>query len=324
MVSNISLDRIKGFFMGLAVGDALGIPVEFESRQKLAENPVTDMRSGGTYQKPAGTWSVDGSLTFCVAESLLNGFNLSDIAQKFVKWLYHDYWTAQGEVFDVGVVVAKAIQRIKDGADLASAGGNDEMDNGNGALNYVLPLGFYIHSLPISERFIHTEQLSSLTNRHLRSVIGAFIFSEMTIWLMRGGDINIEKAYAAMTQTVVDFIEENESLKKEILHFHRILHNDISELPDGTIASSAYVVHSLEACLWSLLNSNSYEEAVLKAINLGEDTDTIGAMTGALAGLYYGYESIPAKWVAQIARKEDILTLSENFYHKVAVAKSIN
>ena len=101
MVSNISLDRVKGFFMGLAVGDALGIPVEFISRKKLAEDPVKNLRSGGTYEKPAGTWSVDGSLTFCVAESLLQGFDLQDIANKFVQFLYQNYWTADNEVFDV-------------------------------------------------------------------------------------------------------------------------------------------------------------------------------------------------------------------------------
>jgi len=317
MVSNISLDRIKGFFMGLAVGDALGIPVEFYSRKKLIENPVTDMRSGGTYETPAGTWSVDGSLTFCVAESLLQGFHLQNIADKFVQFLYQDYWTARNEVFDVGVVVAQSVERIKKGAKLAEAGGNDEMDNGNGALNYTLPLGLYHHSLPVSQRFAEIAQLSSLTNRHLRSVLGAFIFSEMGLWLMRGGHITPQKAYDAMTQTVNELIEEEENLEQEARHYHRILHANIADLPEGTIQSTAYVVHSLEACFWSLLNSSNFSEAVLKAVNLGEDADTIGAMTGALAGLYYGYEHIPQEWITSIARKDDILKLSTEFYQKV-------
>lgn len=321
MVSNISLNRIRGFFMGLAAGDAIGIPVEFQSRKKLIENPVTGMRDGGTYEKPAGTWSVDGSLTFCVAESLLQGFNLSNIAQKFVEFLYQDYWTARGEVFDVGVVVAKAIQRIKEGVPLEEAGGNDEMDNGNGALNYTLPLGIYHHDLPISERFVQIAQLSSLTNRHTRSILGAFIFSEMAVWLIRGGDIDPQKAYAAMTQTINDLIEKEENLTKEARHFHRILYDNIAHLPEGAISSTAYIVHSLEACFWCLLNSATYQDAVLKAVNLGEDADTIGAMTGALAGLYYGYNNIPAQWIAQIARKDDILKLSDRFYHQVVVAK---
>lgn len=317
MVSNISLDRVKGFFMGLAVGDALGIPVEFISRKKLAENPVKDLRSGGTYEKPAGTWSVDGSLTFCVAESLLRGFDLQDIASKFVQFLYQNYWTADNEVFDVGVVVAQSIKRIKDGGNLSEAGGNDEMDNGNGALNYTLPLGLFHRKLPVSQRFAEIEQLSSLTNRHTRSVLGAFIFSEMAVWLMRGGDINPQKAYDAMTQTVNELIEEEENLEQEARHFHRILQDNIAVLPEGTIQSTAYVVHSLEACFWCLLNGTNYQDTVLKSVNLGEDADTIGAMTGALAGLYYGYENIPAEWIKQIARKDDILKLSDDFYQKV-------
>jgi len=317
MVSNISLDRIKGFFIGLAVGDALGIPVEFYSRKKLSENPVTNMRSGGTYKMPAGTWSVDGSLTFCVAESLSQGFHLQDIADKFVQFLYQDYWTARGEVFDVGVVVAQSIERIKKGTSLAKAGGNKEMDNGNGALNYTLPLGLYHHSLPVSHRFTEIAQLSSLTNRHLRSILGAFIFSEMGLWLMRGGHITPQKAYDAMTQTINELIEEEENLAREARHYHRILHSNIADLPEGTIQSTAYVVHSLEACFWCLLKGNNFSDTVLKAVNLGEDTDTVGAMSGALAGLYYGYENIPQEWVASIARKDDILELSSQFYQKV-------
>lgn len=322
MVSDISLNRVKGFFMGLATGDALGIPVEFQSRQKLKENPVTSMRGGGVYEKPAGTWSTDGSLTFCVAESLLNGFNLHDIAQKFVDWLYNNYWTADGEVFDVGVIVAKAIKNIKNGAELAEAGGNDEMDNGNGALNYTLPLGFHTHSLPMSERFIYIEQLSSLTNRHLRSIIGAFIFSEMAIWLMRGGDIDIAKAYTAMTQTVNEFVQERTNLHQEAKYYSRILDGNLKQVSLASISSTAYVVDSIETCLWCLLNTNSYQEAVLATVNLGEDADTIGAMTGALAGLYYGYDSLPQDWVHQVARKDDIIGLSERFYHSVATTST--
>lgn len=317
MISDISLNRIKGFFMGLATGDALGIPVEFQSRQNLSKNPVTGMREGGVYEKPAGTWSADGSLTFCVAESLLNGFNLHDIAQKFVDWLYKSYWTANGDVFDVGVIVATAIKNIKNGTELAEAGGNKEMDNGNGALNYTLPLTFHTRTLSISERFIYVEQLSSLTNRHLRSIIGAFIFSEMAIWLMRGGDIDIHKAYVAMTQTVNDFIKERANLQQEAQHYARVLNENIGQLPLSSISSTAYVVDSIEACFWSLLNTNTYQEAVLTSVNLGEDADTIGAMTGALAGLYYGYDAIPQEWVHQVARKDDILELSERFYHSI-------
>jgi ADP-ribosylglycohydrolase len=280
------------------------------------------MRGGGVYEKPAGTWSTDGSLTFCVAESLLNGFNLHDIAQKFVDWLYKAYWTADGDVFDVGVIVAKAIKNIKNGAELAEAGGNGEMDNGNGALNYTLPLGFHTHSLPISERFIYIEQLSSLTNCHLRSIIGAFIFSEMAIWLMRGGDINIAKAYAAMTQTINEFVQERTNLQQEAQYYNRVLDGNLKQVPLASINSTAYVVDSIEACLWCLLNTNSYEEAVLATVNLGEDADTIGAMTGALAGLYYGYDSLPQDWVHQVARKDDIIDLSERFYHSVATTST--
>ena len=108
-------DKIIGGLLGLFVGDALGVPVEFQSREKLRKNPVKDMVGYGTYNQPPGTWSDDSSLTFCLAESLCNGFDLRDIADKFVKWMYEGYWTPWGEAFDIGVTTQIAISRLKKG-----------------------------------------------------------------------------------------------------------------------------------------------------------------------------------------------------------------
>ena len=133
------------------------------------------------------------------------------------------------------------------------------------------------------------------------------IYIELAINLLKGD--TPKSAYKNVTATILDFYGR-EPYRTELDNFSRILQADISKLTEEEIKSSGYVIDTLEASLWCLLTNNSYAEAVLNAVNLGGDTDTTGAVTGGLAGIYYGYESIPKDWVEQIARKEDIMELA--------------
>src|SRR6516225_6524493 len=96
------LQQISGTFFGVAIGDALGVPVEFKTRAYLQDNPITDMIGYGSWNQPPGTFSDDSSLTFCTAESLINGYDLQHMAQTFLKWYTEGYWTAHGKFFDIG------------------------------------------------------------------------------------------------------------------------------------------------------------------------------------------------------------------------------
>ncbi|MCG9879576.1 MAG: ADP-ribosylglycohydrolase family protein, partial [Bacteroidia bacterium] len=149
--------QIKSALFGLAVGDALGVPVEFESRENLKLKPVTDMIGNGTYNQPAGTWSDDSSLTFCLTEAIINGFSLTQIGENFKNWLTLNYWTAHGEVFDVGITTESAIKRLLEGCKPELAGGFEETDNGNGSLMRILPLVFYLDNKEIFKRFTITQ-----------------------------------------------------------------------------------------------------------------------------------------------------------------------
>jgi ADP-ribosylglycohydrolase len=295
---------IHSALFGLAVGDALGVPYEFKDREELAENPATGMVGYGTFDQPAGTWSDDASLAFCLAEAMTRGFDLNTIARNFVKWYEDAYWTPHGHVFDVGNATRMAISRLKRGVSPESAGGMTEYDNGNGSLMRILPLLFHIKDKPIAERFELTRKVSAITHGHIRSVIACFYYLEFARHLLNGTDKHA--AYALLKTEIPRFMKNLSTDPSELARFDRLLNGDIRHLDEDEIESSGYVVHTLEASIWCLLTTGTYAEAVLKAVNLGEDTDTTAAVTGGLAGLLYGVEQIPAAWIEPLARKEDI------------------
>jgi hypothetical protein len=166
------LYQIKSALFGVALGDALGVPVEFNSRETLRKKPVTDMVGYSTYNLPPGTWSDDSSLTFCLAEALTEGFDLNTIGRNFVRWAHENYWTPRGHVFDIGIATQKAIYKLSKGEEPELAGGIEDRDNGNGSLMRILPLLFYILDKEIYERFVQAgSEVSALLGR-MPSAVG--------------------------------------------------------------------------------------------------------------------------------------------------------
>jgi ADP-ribosyl-[dinitrogen reductase] hydrolase len=298
---------IHAALFGLSVGDALGVPVEFKSRESLLASPIKTMTGYGTWQQPIGTWSDDSSLAFCLAESLTNGYDLQDIANKFVAWYQTGYWGAHHKVFDIGGATRFAIQRIMKGEDPHISGGTTEDDNGNGSLMRILPLLFYIKDLSIEERFKVIKEVSAITHGHFRSVFSCFIYLEFARNILLGNDKNV--ANTLMQHNVNQFIKNNSFNLAEIKLFHRLLSNNIGKVQEFGIGSSGYVLSTLEASIWCVLKTKSYADAVLKAVNLGSDTDTTACVTGGLAASLYGYQTIPESWINQLARKNDIVDL---------------
>lgn len=312
----MNLKKIKSVLFGVAVGDALGVPIEFISRNDIRKNPVKDMIGFGTYNLPPGTFSDDSSLTFCLAEALTIDFDLNTIAQNFVKWCNNNYWTPRGNVFDIGIATRQAIERLARGERPDLAGGVEVSSNGNGSLMRISPLLFYLLDKPINERYEITKQVSSITHGHIRSVIACFYYLEFARHLFAQKD-----KFEIYKNLQIDISTHLNSLSIdpiEIVLFDRLLKQNIHELTEESIFSSGYVLHTLEASIWCLLTTDNYKDAVLKAINLGEDTDTTGAVTGGLAGLFYGFESIPTNWLKQLAKYDDIENLAERLDKQLA------
>lgn len=315
---------IEATFLGLAIGDALGVPVEFKNREHLKKFPVLGMREFGSHNQPLGTWSDDSSLTFCLAESLCKKYDTTDIAKNFAKWHSEILWTPHGKVFDIGIATNQAITSFIKGTPATLSGNTGEFDNGNGSLMRISPIAFYIKDMPIEKRFDIIKEVSSITHGHIRSVISCFIYVEYMLELL----VNKDKydAYAKMQGSVNGFLNNNPICsQKEINVFHRILENPINDyviepvysLKEKEISSSGYVLSTLEASLWCFLNTDNYKDTVLKAVNLGEDTDTTGCAVGALAGLHYGKENIPNDWIEKLVKKDEIINLSKKLSKKL-------
>ncbi|MEM4261068.1 MAG: ADP-ribosylglycohydrolase family protein [Candidatus Woesearchaeota archaeon] len=308
-------------FLGIAVGDALGVPFEFKNREALKREPVTDMMGFGTYNQPVGTWSDDSSLAFCLADSLCNGYDLVDIAKKFVEWKDKALWTPYGEVFDIGITTSYSINKLrsilksKNYDELKSLKDiNIESHTSNGSLMRILPLLGYIKSKPIKDQFEIIREVSALTHQHIRSAIACLIYLKFAELIIVKNDKKL--AYALMKDEVNNFLSISKIDKVEINVFRRILEADISSLPIYEIESTGYVIHTLESALWCVLKNDNYADTVLTAVNLGGDTDTISAIAGGLAGLIYSYKKIPEKWVSKLAKLDKILELAERYENK--------
>lgn len=306
--------------LGVAIGDAVGVPFEFSSREKMESNPATEMVGFGTYNQPMGTWSDDSSMTFCLAESLLKGYDLKDISEKFIQWKHNAYWSARGEVFDIGITTSIALERLKlienDNLEalknLKNSG--DERDNGNGSLMRIIPLLFYIKGKPITEQFEIIWEVSALTHRHIRAAMSCMIYLKLAEKLLQNKEKEI--AYSEMRNEISNFWDEINFSASEREHFKKVIQNDIRETCINNLKSGGYVIEVLESSIWFFLKKETFKDTILSIINLGQDTDTAAAIAGGLAGIYYGEKGIPKNWVSAIARKEAIIELGNQLHEK--------
>jgi ADP-ribosylglycohydrolase len=299
-----------GGLWGAVVGDALGVPVEFQSRSQIRRRPVTDMRGGGTHGQFPGTWSDDSSLLLCTAEALLSGFDTGRMAELFVRWLGESHWTPRGEVFDIGNTTRRAIHRLERGVEPEEAGLDDEGSNGNGSLMRILPVALRFADSPPERLLEYAHRASAVTHRHPRSQVACGLYCLMAAALLNGAGPN--EAHEAMADAGRR-LYAGHRFASELPRFERLLARELPTLDDEAISSSGYVLHTLEASVWCLLRTRSFEEAVLLAVNLGEDTDTTGIVTGGLAGLLYGVDAVPDAWRTALARYEELGSFFETF-----------
>jgi ADP-ribosylglycohydrolase len=316
-------DIVNGVY-GLTVGDALGVPVEFMERDEIAQDPVTGMRGYGTHNQPAGTWSDDTSLVLATMDAMDGKLDYNEVMENFVRWLRKAAYTAGGEVFDAGGTTCNAIYRYEAEKDPDACGLNDLYNNGNGSLMRMLPMIYYVLEKhgenPTDEAVREIYRLSGLTHNHIISKVCCVYYVYVGISILT------KKVTATLRECIKEGLdavneyyapdgelppEDDPAVIKEETSRIKAAMN----LPMNEIRASTYVVDSLEASIWCLCNTSSYREAVLTAVNLGLDTDTVGAITGSLAGIYYG--RIPVRWILTLRNKRLINNICNEFYRKI-------
>lgn len=325
------MNEWKNGIYGVIVGDALGTPVQFESRSEVMKHPIKDMRGYGTFNLPEGSWTDDSSLTLATLDALIqSNFNMSTFAHCFADWYFEGKYTPFGYSFDIGIGTSEAIKKYAKTSNPFS-GGTDESNNGNGSLMRILPIClFNIYAKADDYQAIkNVHDVSAITHGHLRSQIACGLYYFIVKEILTGTGVNIQaKIDLGLRKGFAHYDKEanpatarvyNVHMKKELAHFEALRSPHwLILIPEKEIKSTGYVVDTLVAAIWSLMNTDNYKDALLTAVNLGEDTDTVGAVTGGLAGLYYGIGDkvgIPKKWINALQNGkliEELITKAEN------------
>lgn len=327
---------MRDAIFGLIIGDALGVPVEFNDRQSLRSNPVVDMRAYGTYMQPKGTWSDDSSMMLCLMESLSQGLDYDDQMRRFLRWADEAYMTPHDEVFDMGVSTRKALLAFAHGAPALECGATAVNENGNGSLMRILPLAFFLRSTigpdfsQGSGAYEIIHNCSSLTHAHPISKMACGIYCSVINELINIHTItpNRQNFVYSAVETGIDlaksFYKKQDGFNEWLPRFRRVDADTLLKLKEEDIQSTGYVIYTLEAALWCLLHTNDFQACLLKAVNLGDDTDTVAAVTGGMAGCIYPLTSLPMDWVDSIVRKDMVEELYESFEAKLDILNRYN
>lgn len=308
-------NKLKNGIMGFIIGDAMGVPLEFKKRELFKNSKVVDMISSDRVGAK-GVWSDDSSMVIATMKAIIDNkgkINYESIMNNFILWVSNKDFIAIDKAFGIGRATFFALgnyynKRYEKITDCGMKGFNY---NGNGSLMRILPIAYYCYYKKLNDDEIYNlvKDVSSFTHSHEISILGCFIYVLLAIELLSGEEK--ENAYSNVRK-----YDYTKYFNLDIIKYYdRLLNNDISKLDVDSISSMGFVVDTLEAVIWCFMNNNSYDKCVIEAINLGNDSDTIGALVGSLSGIYYN--DINNKWLNDIKRKNYLLDLCNDFYNSL-------
>ncbi len=293
-------DRARGTLIGLAVGDALGAAVEFKPRGSFI--PVSGYRSGGPHRLNPGEWTDDTSLALALADSIAKvGWNLNDQAERYVQWWQSGEYSVNGHCFDIGTTTSGALRRFMATRNAMTSGDRSGGNSGNGSIMRLAPVPIrYAHLYPDKlDELSHLAEESSLpTHASEQSVSACRYLATVLAALIHGED---RDAVLCPEWKPLQQLKDIKPLHPLILEVAR---GSFRKKQPPEIEGSGWVVKSLEAALWAFHDAGTFEEAVLRAVNLGDDADTTGAVCGQLAGAYWGESGIPGALRSGLARMD--------------------
>ena len=304
----ITRERYQGSLLGLAAGDALGTTVEFKPPGTFT--PLRDIVGGGPFRLKKGEWTDDTSMALCLAESLVtcNGFDATDQMSRYMRWNKEGYLSSNGRCFDIGNTVSQALSKFARTGD-PFAGSTDLRSAGNGCLMRLAPVPLFFAADP--EKAVNMSAESSRTTHGTLTCLDACrYFGGLIVGAIQGTS---KEALLSKRYAPVENLWEREPLCSEIdgIACGSFKHKDPPE-----IVGSGYVVKSLEAALWAFDRSSTFKEGCLLAVNLGNDADTTGAISGQLAGAFYGAQGIPIEWRNCLAYADLIQRLAHDLFEK--------
>ena len=288
--SEVLADRAYGAMLGLAIGDALGAPLEFSRRDSLPV--VSELIGGGPFGLRAGEWTDDMSMALCLADSLIanGGLNDHDLLDRFLRWWKEGENSVTGRCFDIGNATRFALERYQRLRSPAGSGPREARHAGNGSIMRLAPAAIFAAPDEELARALAAGQ-SEATHANDQTCAASELLATLLVEAMSG--------------------RPKEEVLASRLTFGTVETMDIAA---GTwvgksrdeIHSSGYVLDTLEAALWCVQRTSTFEEALILAVNLGDDSDTVGAVTGQLAGALYGRSAIPERWLQKLAWREHI------------------
>ena len=295
-------DHQRGTLFGLAIRDALGAAVEFKAPGTFPE--VTGYRGGGPHGLAPGEWTDDTSMALALADSIASvGWDLNDQARRYVAWWRNGTYSVNDCCFDIGTTTQNSLRRFEKTGDARTSGDHSERASGNGSIMRLAPVPIrYADLFPdrVEDLFVLLVESSLPTHASPQCLSACVYLGLVLCGLIHGSDR--EEVLTA----------DWEPLRR--VGRMKAVHPEIDEVANGSfrrrkppqIVGSGYVVRSLEAALWAFHDAKDFREAVLRAVNLGDDADTTGAVCGQLAGAYWGESGIPQEWRDGLASKDMI------------------
>lgn len=300
-------ERFRGAMLGLASGDAVGTAVEF--RPPGTFSPVQDMVGGGPFNLPLGAWTDDTSMALCLAESLVEreGFDPVDQLERYVRWWRHGYLSSTGEFFDIGGATSSALHSFEQTGEPFPGDAYPDAA-GNGPLMKLAPVPLAYAEHP-AEAVARAAESARTTHGAPQAIDASRYFAGLLIGALSGA--TKEQLLATSPFEPVASIWQREPLHPEIAE---VAAGSFRHKEPPAIRGVGYIVRSLEAALWAMSNSDTFEEGALLAVNLGDDADTTAAIYGQLAGALYGVHAIPPKWRHQLVMRDRIEALADQLY----------
>jgi ADP-ribosylglycohydrolase len=300
-------ERCIGAMVGLAAGDALGTTLEF--RRPGDFEPLTDMVGGGPFRLQPGEWTDDTSMALCLAESLLEcGFDADDQLRRYIGWYREGHLSSNGRCFDIGNTVREALHAFERDRDARTSGATHEMSAGNGSIMRLAPVP--IRYANDEAKAIELAGASSKpTHAHPEAVDACRYLAGVIVGAMQG------RAKDEILRPLFSPVGGGWQVGALVPAIEEVASGSFQRRRPPAIKGSGYVTRSLEAALWAFATTETFEEGALRAVNLGDDADTTGAVFGQIAGAFYGVEAIPTRWREKLAHASTIESMARRLAH---------